>query len=274
MVLFMSSVSEVVLLIPYYDAGQDLLKSLHSVEQDSLRPDVCVVDDGSQRIPAKDVLDEYAGPLAVHLIELLCNQGIEHALNAGLTYCVPRYPYIARLDCGDCNLGDRLGDQLQYLKTHPDCALVGGWANYVDIAGQPLFTLRHPIESGAIRRKIFLNAPFTHPAIMIRSTVLNDVGFYPTNYPAAEDLALFFKIVQKYPTANLPYPVLVYEVSPNAISSLKRKTQIKSRIRLIVANFDGSAMAFVGLARGVVTYWLPRWVTVGVNRIRHCLGMK
>src|SRR3546814_11493177 len=102
--------------------------------------------------------------------------------------------------------------------------------------------MQHPVDAAAIRRRIFLNSPFTHPAIMMRSAVLSDVGFYPVDYPAAEDLALFFKIVGKYPTANLPYPVVTYEVNPNAISSLKRRTQIKSRSRLILANFEGSLL--------------------------------
>ncbi|MDN5843626.1 MAG: glycosyltransferase, partial [Alcaligenaceae bacterium] len=248
----MTNTSDVCLLIPYYQAGADLLLSLASVEADTLLPDVCIVDDGSLQAPARQVLADYQGPLPIHLIELAQNQGIEHALNAGLAYCVPRYKYIARLDCGDKNIGRRLADQRDFLQAHPDHAIVGGWARYVDLEGQPLFILQHPVDTASIRRKIFLNAPFTHPAIMMRSAVLSDVGFYPVDYPAAEDLALFFKIVGKYPTANLPYPIVIYEVNPNAISSLKRKTQIKSRVRLILANFDGSVIAIVGLTRGVV----------------------
>lgn len=267
----MPSVSEVCLLIPYFNAGADLLASLRSVEADRLRPDVCVVDDGSQRIPARDVLAQYTGPLPVHLIELPHNQGIEHALNAGLAYGVDRYPYIARLDCGDRDIGTRLADQLAYLQEHPDCALVGGWVEFVDADDTPLYTLRHPTDATSIRKKIFLNAPFTHPAIMMRSAVLNEVGFYPVDYPAAEDLALFFKIVRLYPTANLPYSVAICLVHPDGISSRRRKAQIKSRLRLILHHFDGSPLAMIGLVRGIVTYFLPRRATVFLNRMRSAL---
>lgn len=270
----MACTPDVCLLIPYYEAGADLTASLDSVAQDDLQPDVCVVDDGSCKIPARAALADYRGSLPVHVIELPHNQGIEHALNAGLEYCVPRYPYIARLDCGDRNIGRRLADQYAFLQQRPDYALVGGWADYVDLAGKPLFVLRHPVDAGAIRRKIFLNAPFTHPAIMMRSSVLRDVGFYPVNYPAAEDLALFHKIVQKYPTANLPHAVIVCEVNPNGISSVMRKTQIRSRIRLILDNFDKSPVAVAGLVRGIVTYCLPRRITVLVNSVRDGLRRK
>lgn len=267
----MPTSSEVCLLIPYFNAGADLLDSLTSIDRDRLQPDVCVVDDGSQDVTARDVLARYTGPLAIHLIELPHNQGIEYALNAGLEYCVRQYPYIARLDCGDLDIGNRLADQLAYLKNHPDCALVGGWVDFVDVDNKPLYTLRHPTDAASIRKKIFLNAPFTHPAIMMRSDVINEVGFYPTGYPAAEDLALFFKIVRKYPTANLPYSVAICPVHPGGISSRQRKAQIKSRVRLILHHFDGSPLAMIGLVRGIVTYFLPRRATVFLNRVRSAL---
>ncbi|CAM5200301.1 hypothetical protein CDEN61S_01033 [Castellaniella denitrificans] len=267
----MTATPDVCLLIAYFNAGPALLASLKSAEADTLRPDVCVVDDGSRQIPAQEMLDQYDGPLNIHLIVLPQNAGVEHASNAGLDYCVPRYRYVAKLDCGDRNIGDRLALQRQFLDAHPDYAMVGGWANYVDMDDKPLFTLRHPVDAASIRRKIFLNAPFTNSATMIRSDVLKDVGFYPVEYPAAEDLALFFEIVSRYPTANLPRPVVIYEVNPRAISSLKRRTQIKSRIRLIWRHFDGSPIAVAGLLRGIVTYCLPRTFTVFVNRVRSIL---
>lgn len=260
--------SDVCLLIPYFNAGEDLLDSLASVEAGSLRPDVLIVDDGSTKYPAASVLSSYVGALSIELVTLPENQGIEHALNAGLERCVDQYPYIARLDCGDRCIADRLARQYAFMQAHPDCVLLGSWANYVDRQRRPLFTLRHPVDSASIQRKIFLNSPFVHPSILIRSRVLQDVGFYPTEYPAAEDLALFFRIVGKYRTDNLPYALVEYVVDPGSISSLKRKTQIRSRILLIIKHYDFSLIATVGLLRGVAAYCLPRRMTAFLNRLR------
>ncbi len=260
--------SDVCLLIPYFNAGDNLLDSLASVEAGSLRPDVWIVDDGSAKYPAASVLSSYEGALPIELITLPANRGIEHALNAGLERCVDQYPYIARLDCGDRCITDRLARQYAFMQAHPDCALLGSWANYVDPQGQPLFTSRPPVDSASIQRKIFLNSPFVHPSILIRSQVLKDVGFYPTEYPAAEDLALFFKIVGKYRTDNLPCALIEYVIDPGSISSRKRKTQIRSRILLILKHYDFSLIATVGLLRGVVTYGLPRRMAVFLNRLR------
>lgn len=260
--------SDICLLIPYFNAGEALLESLASVDAGSLRPDVWIVDDGSAKCPAASVLSSYDGALPIELITLPANCGIEHALNTGLERCVDRYPYIARLDCGDRCIDDRLASQRAFMQAHPDCALLGTWVNFVDPQGRLLFTLRHPVDSASLRRKVFLNSPFTHPAVMLRSSVLQDVGLYPTEYPAAEDLALFFKIVGKYRTDNLPRALVECVVDGGGISSRRRKTQIHSRIRLIMKYYDFSLIATVGLLRGVITYLLPRRATVFANRLR------
>lgn len=264
--------NRVCVLIPYYEAGDDLLESIMSCENDRLRPDICVVDDGSTKTPAREILEGYHGPLQVRLITLRNNEGIVGALNVGLRASVERYRYIARLDCGDLNLSNRIADQYDFMESMPECGMVGGWADYVDTDRRLLFTLRHPVDSEAIRRRIYLNSPFTHPAVMLRSAMLPELGFYPTNYPAAEDLALFFLIVKNMETANLPRSVVSYIVDTNSISSVKRKTQIASRIRLIIRYFNWSPLAFIGLFKALLTYWVPRVWIVHLNRVRFFLS--
>ncbi len=260
---------KICVIIPYFNSGRDLLVSLHSFEDDSLLPDIYVIDDGSEHFPAEGIIKKYKGPLDIQLIVLPRNRGIEYALNAGLSVCVPRYKYIARLDCGDINLKNRITDQYDFMERFTEYGMVGGWVNFIDTKCHLLFTLRHPVDSDSIRKRIFLNSPFTHPAIMVRSSVFKSIGYYPTNYPAAEDLALFFLIVKNYKTANLPRSIVSCVVNENGISSVKRKTQISSRIRLIIRYFNWSPMAFIGLLKGVLTYWVPRSWTVYLNRIRN-----
>ncbi|CAM5211881.1 hypothetical protein CDEF62S_05354 [Castellaniella defragrans] len=255
-------------LIPYFEAGEGLLNSLSSIREEIL-PFVCVVDDGSTEKRAETVLSGYNGPLFVHLICMTKNSGIEVALNTGLDFCIPRFKYIARLDCWDLSIPFRLEYQRAFLVAHPDIVLVGGWAEMTDFNKNKLFTLRHPTESSIIKKRMFLNSQFTHPAIMFRGSVFEHSGRYPTTYPAAEDLALYFKIIKLFETANLPFPVVSCVIDPRGISTVKRKHQLKSRIRLILKNFDGSSWAFIGLFRAVITYFLPRSVTVYINIYRN-----
>lgn len=252
-------------LIPYYNDGGALLESLCSIDGS---PDVVVVDDGSSRAPAHQALKNYTGNLSVKLITLPENQGIEHALNAGLEYCLDRYVYIARLDCGDTCKNTRIQKQIDFLDKEQDCGLVGSWVDFVSEKGLYILTSKLPVQHDEIRKKMFLNSMFVHPSVMMRSLALKEIGAYPTNRPAAEDYALFFKIVKKFKTRNIPESLLNYVVSPASISSKKRKTQIISRIKILLDNFEFGIYPVYGLVRSILLIATPRSLTVAIRRLK------
>ena len=72
---------------------------------------------------------------------------------------------------------------------------------------------------------------FLHPCVMFRKDILNVVGYYPTEYEAAEDYGFFFKILKKYQTYNYQEFLVKYEINPEGISLSKRKKQVKNRIK-------------------------------------------
>lgn len=252
-------------LIPYYNDGKNLISSLESIDVVDSGPDVVVVDDGSQE-KASVVLQAYTGTLSVKLITLAENKGIETALNTGLQYCLNNYDYIARLDCGDICKNKRISKQIDFLNSNPEHGLVGSWVDFVTENGEYIFTSKLPSTHNEIKRKMFLNSMFVHPSVMIRSKVLLDIGLYPLDRPAAEDFALFFKIVKKYKTANLPEPLLNYVFSPTSISSKKRKIQIKSRIKILLDNFELGFIPLYGLVRSVLLLASPRSLTVKLRK--------
>ncbi|MCP9338561.1 glycosyltransferase [Stutzerimonas xanthomarina] len=254
-------------LIPYFNDDDSLLTSIHSIDRISNGPDVIVVDDGSTNSKAIDIIPRYNGSLNIHLIELEKNQGIEHALNKGLEFCSKHYKYVARLDCGDTCKNSRIQKQINFLEQHPSYCLVGSWADFTDMTGNNMYTLRQPETHNQIKKAMFINAAFTHPSVMFRSSIIGSVGLYPTSYPAAEDYAYFFKIIKKHKTYNIQESLVNCTINPNGISSKKRKIQIKSRIRIILNNFDCSPIAFYGLFRSIFLLYTPRGFTVALKKI-------
>jgi len=251
-------------LIPYFNDGESLLESIGSIDG---TPDVIVVDDGS-REPAVKVLEGYSDHLTVKLIVLPKNQGIEHALNAGLEYCLDNYEYVARLDCGDTCKNKRIQKQIEFLDKEKDYGLVGSWVDFVSEDGDYILTSKLPVEHNEIRKKMFLNSMFVHPSVMMRSFVLKEVGLYPTDRPAAEDYALFFKVTKKYKTRNIPEPLLNYVISSTSISSKKRSMQIKSRIKVIIDNFEPGIYPIYGILRSMLLMATPRALTVTLRKIK------
>ncbi|MCY1360111.1 UDP-Gal:alpha-D-GlcNAc-diphosphoundecaprenol beta-1,3-galactosyltransferase [compost metagenome] len=256
-------------LIPYFNAGESLLESINSIDHSFCPPDVIVVDDGSQKVVASDILKSYTGPLSIKLITLEKNQGIEHALNKGLEVYGRDYEYIARLDCGDICKNDRIKKQLKFFEKSPNCHLLGSWVDFIDMKGNFLFTLQHPSNYDAIKKKMFLNATFTHPSVMFRSSILDSVGPYPTDTPAAEDYAFIFKIIRVHEASNIEESLVDCIIDPNGISTIKRKIQIRSRIKIITINFKASPHAFYGLIRSVILLYTPRGFTVFLNKLKN-----
>lgn len=255
-------------LIPYFNAGRSLLDSIQSIDSDVIQPDVIVVDDGSDKLKAIDVIREYSGNLKVYLLVLDKNQGIEGALNAGLELYSRQYEYIARLDCGDLCKNGRIGKQVSHLDHNLELALVGGWIDFIDMEGRYLFTLRNPLSYESIKSKMPINSMIAHVSVMFRSSVFEVVGHYPVNAPAAEDYALFFKIIKKYPVQNIGEIFVDCTVDPNGISSKKRKTQIRSRINIMLQNFALTPYSVYGLLRSLILLHTPRGFTVYLNKVK------
>jgi glycosyltransferase involved in cell wall biosynthesis len=243
-------VGKVAVLIPHYNNLTGLKSTLASFQPDD-PADVVVVDDGSRTPPNEAELRTWvSGERKIYLVLMSKNVGIEGALNAGLHRIRELgYDYIARIDCGDANVGRRFTIQRDFLDSHPDINLVGGAAQFVDPSGAVLFVRTMPRDHAQIADFMFANSAFMHPAVMFRSRALDQVGDYPTDFPAAEDYAFFWRFVEFGEVANLPDVLITYEVSPDSISRSQRKEQLRSRLAVQGLHNDGSLRAWRGRVR-------------------------
>ncbi|KAF0814541.1 putative glycosyltransferase EpsE [Andreprevotia sp. IGB-42] len=249
----------VIVLIPHYNNPLALERSLASIGRNEVC-DVLVVDDGSTRAPIEHASARaaFSAKGVLRFLNLPQNRGIEHALNSGLQWINARgYELVARLDCGDLNVPDRLARQVAFLDAHPKVMLVGGAASMVDPLGVEQFVLRHPFAHADIRRAMRANSAFVHPAVMFRAAALQETGLYPLDAPAAEDYALFWEFVNRFETANLPDVMIRYELDPASISHSKRDRQLKSRLLLQRRHNDGSMAALAGIARTAALLAVP-----------------
>lgn len=262
------STNSVAVLIPSYNGGDSLLETLASIAPEEC-VDVIVVDDGSRQKPRKEDLDKAfrgQGRVILHCLEK--NLGIVGALNTGLSLAEQHgYRYIARLDAGDRNIGMRFAQQARFLDENPDHALVGSWVNFVSPEGKLLFTLKHPEKYDEIRKAMYRYNPFVHPATMFLLSAISEQGGYPDDYPALEDWACFLSMCQRYKAANLPEVLLAYEVSPDSISTRKRYSQSRSKVKLLAKYYALNVNQTVGLLKSIAIMMLPRGALTQVKKL-------
>ena len=195
------------------------------------------------------------------------NKGIEYALNLGLQLAKNKlYRFIARLDCGDLCVPKRFQTQRDFLERHQKIGMVGSNVSFLDIKGVHQYDLRLPTADSEIRKKMYLNAMFIHPTIMLKGEVLKTVGKYPTQYKAAEDYAFFFEILKEFEVANIDEILVLCELNPKGISMTRRRSQIISRIKIILKHFYFGYFPIIGLMRNLFLLVLPYRVVLTLKR--------
>ena len=234
------------LIIPHYNNPVGLINSVKSIGAEEWL-DILIVDDGSS---AKIDIDEvrrakrFNGSIFFHFFRM--NKGIERALNYGLQYAKSNgYIYFSRLDCGDLCSEDRFQLQQNFLDSNPCVGIVGSSVRFFYEA-QTMFIKRFPKTNKEIQKCKYFNSPFSHPAVMIRVDLLNEVGFYSTDFHRAEDYEFFFRILYKSKGFNFQEVLVHAELNPKGISLTHRKAQIKARFRIQLKYFNYAKMQSYG----------------------------
>ncbi|WDD93204.1 glycosyltransferase [Burkholderia sp. FERM BP-3421] len=249
-----AALDDVAVLMPVYNGGDDVARTLASFREDA-RVHVLIVDDGS----TPPIVAPTLPGLVVEVLRMPRNVGIERALAAGIDALAARgFRYAARIDAGDLAAPGRLARQFAYLEANPRVAGLGMWTQVVSRDGRPLFMLTPPAEPAALRRTRFFRSPFVHPSMMLRIDAVRAVGNYRAHYRAAEDLDLFLRLMARYDCANLPELGLYYELNEGGISATKRRRQVGSTLALLLRHFNPlNPYDWAGLAKNLLHFVTP-----------------
>jgi glycosyltransferase involved in cell wall biosynthesis len=246
--------ADLAVLMPAYNGQDDVARTLASFDEDAPLY-ALIVDDGST---PPIVAPEVPG-MCVEVLRMTKNGGIERALQAGIEALAARgFRYAARIDAGDLAAPQRLAKQWARMEAEPTLAALGTWTQVVNRAGEPLFMLRPSADAGALRRTRLLRSPLVHPSVMLRVDAVLAVGNYRVKYPAAEDLDLFLRLMERYECANLPELGLYYELNEGGISATKRRRQIVSTLRLQLRYLNVlNWRDWAGVAKSLLHFVMP-----------------
>lgn len=248
---------ELIVLIPHYNNIDGLKDSLLSINE-KIKVDIVVVDDGSLITPNIEELKSIYTYGRVFLRKLESNKGIQYALNHGLEYIQSLgYTYIARLDCGDYCHKNRFQKQLKHLKQNEDIKLLGTQVNFISKEKVILYKSNLPLSYNELSKAFYVNCKIIHPTVMFCTEIISKIGFYPTNFEAAEDYAFFFNILKVYKAENLDQVLVDVVVDHNGISVKKRNKQIWSKIKIISSHFYFGASPIFGILRNFVILLIP-----------------
>ena len=210
---------KITVLMPCYNAADYIADAIQSVLTQTFRDfEFLIVNDGSTDNTA--ALVRSFNDERIVFIEQK-QQGIAAALNNGLKHA--RADYIARFDADDICFPDRLEKQFDYMQSNPECIVAGSGADYIDDAGNFVFT-RYPLASKneEIKGLAFYKCPFIHASVIFKKTTVTSLG-YNINAHSFEDHLLWLQLKEKGNMYNMEEPLLSVRLNPRSFTMDERK---------------------------------------------------
>jgi len=209
---------KVSVLLPAFNASLYIEEAINSILSQSLSDfELIIVNDGSTDDTEKKVL-QYADKRIVY-IRLEKNEGIANALNAGLR--LARGEYIARMDCDDIALKDRLKKQVDFLDEHKDITLC---SSGVKTFGAYEKEVLYETNNEKLKFNLLFGSVFVHPAVMFRKADFDKYHLqYRQEYFPAEDYDLWTRVALQCKISNLSEPLLLYRVHKDQITQTNKK---------------------------------------------------
>lgn len=214
------------------DSLTDCVKSIQNQTYDNWEFIIC--DDCSTDRTYKVVKSLAAQDSRIVVIQNKENSKLPATLNHCLK--VAKGKYVARMDADDICLPDRLAQQVEYLESHSEVAVVGGAIiPFDDISEKrPRVPKEHPKAKDMVK-----DVPFYHPTIMMRKEVYDQLGGYTEAKRTikGQDADLWFRFYANgYIGYNLQKPVLKYHES---IDDYKKKRNYTAAWGMTQTRFIG-----------------------------------
>jgi glycosyltransferase involved in cell wall biosynthesis len=196
-------------VVPVYDAGPYLKKTIESLISEELPGlEIIVVDDGSR--------DNGIATIAGMPVKLLRqkNKGEAAARNAGIK--VATAPFVTFLDADDLMSPGALLTRLNYLSSHPQESAVGGLpSRLVDQGGQvvaEVFTrmadkYAYPFRLSESLYRSGNFFPVSCSLYIYRREIFDQIGFFDETLPVAPDCDFHFRLLKNTEVPILKIPV-------------------------------------------------------------------
>ncbi len=221
--------------MPCFNVEETLDEALQSILDQTLKCiEVVAVDDGSTDATAPILASWQKRDPRVRVVTVV-HQGILEALNTGVGAC--RAPIIARMDADDRAHPERLEKQVDFLKDHPDVAVIGCLVEGFPVGGVRegfrvyIEWLNSLVTPEAIARAIYIESPLAHSSVVMRRSWLERMGGYQEN-GWAEDYDLWLRMhLAGAHFAKVPEVLLYWREHPQRLTRTDSRYSVENFLR-------------------------------------------
>ena len=217
-------------IIPTFNRCGKVVRAIQSaVEQTFIDREIIVVDDGSTDA-TQNTVDQFPDP--IKFIAHSSNLGVSAARNTGIRHS--NSPYIAFLDSDDYWLPEKLKVQIEFLETHTNVQVCQTEELWIRNGRRVNPMKKHIKPSGNIFEPSLKLCLVSPSAVMIRRSLLDEVGLFDENLPACEDYDLWLRIACRHPVHLIDQPLIIKEGGHPDQLSARYKGMDRFRIKALV----------------------------------------
>ncbi|MDP2097416.1 MAG: glycosyltransferase [Methylobacter sp.] len=188
-------------IIPSYNRRDLLRRALLSVYAQTLLPtEITVIDDGSTDGTEQMLHREF--PQVAYCYQE--NNGVSAARNRGIEQSSGNW--LAFLDSDDEWLPEKLATQKAALSAHPDYKICHTEENWIRHGVQVRVPKKYAKSGGWIFNQCLPLCAVSPSTLLIKRSVLHDIGVFDTTLPACEDYDLWLRIAANYPVLLVAQP--------------------------------------------------------------------
>jgi glycosyltransferase involved in cell wall biosynthesis len=220
--------TRITVLMPVFNGEKYLAEAIESILNQTFSDFILlIIDDGSSD-SSLAIVQSY-GDQRIRVERNQENMGLVKTLNRGLD--LVQTELVARMDCDDIAMPERIEKQVAFLDRNPDIGMCG--TAYELFHGSVRQTITPPCRHEEIVYGLLEDNVFLHSSVVVRMSILNVHGLrYNGRYRHAEDYELWTRLSQYTRTANLPEVLVRYRSHSENISNTNKAEQIGTRNKI------------------------------------------
>ena len=231
---------DIAVVIPVYERKELLRQAVESVmaQTEPVR-EIVVVDDGSEQTPAAEALEGLTDRRLILFSQP--NLGVSAARNLGIK--ASKAEWVAFLDSDDHWLPEKNAKQLEFHRDHPEHLISQTDEVWFRDGIRVNRKKYHAKLAGDIFAKSLERCLISPSAVMMKRSLLNEVGLFDPTFPACEDYDLWLRITARHPVGLISEQLVVKTGGHEDQLSQKHWGMDRFRVRALRKIIDGGTLS-------------------------------
>lgn len=219
---------KITVLMPVYNGEKYLCEAIESIlSQTFCDFEFLIIDDGSTD-RSVEIIKSYSDS-RIRLVHNGGNIRLIATLNKGLD--LARGKYVARMDCDDVSMPQRLQKQVGLMESSPGIGVCGTWLRTFGDGEGDIWN--YPLDHDAIRSRLIFESAIVHASVMMRKESIERYHlFYDDSYLNAEDYELWVRCSKFMRLANIPEVLYLYRMHTRQITKQEKLVSEESALRI------------------------------------------